>query len=250
MPLLEPVAAKAEPAQPERKPEPEPIAEPEETRLARPALHTLPSKVEIRYGVQYGEGGFKAGVARYIWQATSGRYSIVSTLEATGLASLFMSGRIVQVSEGEITAAGLQPSQYWQQQGDKRQEAVRFLWGQNQLVLASNRGSVELTPQAQDLLSFPFQLAMTARDGEAPFSLGISNGRKFQVYGFQVIGPEQLELPGRHVETLHLRGGREGAGTLDVWLAQDTHRLPVQIRTLDQKGKQITLQAEEISLGH
>lgn len=219
-----------------------------EARPARPALRSLPGRVEIRYAVQYGDAAFTAGEARYLWQSQNGRYSLVSTLEAKGLASLFVSGRITQVSEGEVNAGGLQPEQYWEHKGERRQDAARFLWAQNQLVLSGNRGSVALIPQAQDLLSFPFQLAATARETESEFSLAVSNGRKLQTYRFKFIGEERLNLPGRSVEALHLQGGREGAGTLDVWLDRNTAYLPVQVRTLDQKGKQITLVAEEVAV--
>jgi hypothetical protein len=257
-PPVEPVATLApEPPRPVESvvPQPPPAVEakveakPVPARPARPALRVLPGRVELRYAVQYGEGGFTAGEARYIWQSRNGRYSLVSTMEVKGLASLFVSGRIVQVSEGEVNEGGLAPGQYWLQQGERRRDNARFLWDQNQVVLGNDRGGIPLTPQAQDLLSFPFQLAMTVRSGEPAFNLGISNGRKFQEYRFQIVGEEHLELPGGHaVEAMHLQGGREGSGVLDVWLDRNAMFLPVQVRTLDQKGKQVTLIAEEVTV--
>ena len=211
-------------------------------------MRLLPGRVEIRYAVQYGEGGFTAGEARYLWESRNGRYTLVSTIEAKGLASLFISGRITQASEGSVNAGGLQPDQYTENKGERRQEPARFLWPENQLILSGNRGSVALLPQAQDLLSFPFQLAVTARENEGEFSMAVSNGRKLQRYRFRVVGEERLNLPGRSVETLHLQGSRDGAGTLDVWLDRNAASLPVQVRTLDQKGKQVTLVAEEVAL--
>lgn len=225
---------------------PEQRAEP--AKPSRPALRILPDRLEIRYAVQYGEGGFTAGEARYIWQSHNGRYTLVSTLEAKGLASLFVSGRIVQASEGMVDEGGLRPEQYWSQQGERRQDSARFDWAQNQVVLSGARGNVALVPQAQDLLSFPFQLAVTARAGEPEFGLAVSNGRKLQGYRFRLVGEERLSLPGRAVDTLHLQGGREGAGTLDVWLDKSAMNLPVQVRTLDGKGKQVTLIAEEVAI--
>ena len=63
-----------------------------------------------------------------------------------------------------------------------------------------------------------------------------------------MLGEERLNLPGRTVDTLHLQGGREGAGTLDVWLDKGAMNLPVQVRTLDGKGKQVTLIAEDVAI--
>jgi len=243
VPPSAPVAPVSQPA-----PEAKPDGRVEPVKPARPALRLLPDRLEIRYAVQYGEGGFTAGEARYIWQSHNGRYTLVSTLEAKGLASLFVSGRIVQASEGVVDEGGLRPEQYWSQQGERRQDSARFDWQQNQVALSGARGSVPLVPQAQDLLSFPFQLAVTARSGETEFGLAVSNGRKLQSYRFRVLGEERLNLPGRAVDTLHLQGGREGAGTLDVWLDKGAMNLPVQVRTLDGKGKQVTLIAEDVAI--
>lgn len=247
-PPAAPVVAPPPAAVAEAAPEPKVEPRPEPARPVRPALRILPARVDIRYAVQYGEGGFTAGEARYVWQSRGGRYSLSSSVEAKGLASLFISGRITQTSEGVVDEGGLRPEQYASQQGDRRQDAARFDWNQNQIQLSGARGSVPLVPQAQDLLSFPFQLAATARAGEPEFNLAVSNGRKLQIYRFRVVGEERINLPGRSVDTLHLQGGRESTGTLDVWLDQNAMSLPVQVRTLDGKGKQVTLIAEDVAI--
>jgi len=213
----------------------------------RPVVRTLPSDLVIHYSVQIGEGdtGFVAGRATYIWQSRNGRYSLVSTVEATGLAALFVSGRLVQLSEGEIDSAGLRPSQYWLQRNERKQDIARFNWDRNQLTL-EGRASAVLSPQAQDLLSFPFHLVITASEGETDFVLGVTNGRKLNEYAFHVLGRERIGLKGRQLETLHLRGVREGEGSLDVWLDLDHSGLPARIRTLDRKGKVMELLLEGV----
>lgn len=209
-------------------------------------VSVLPERAEIRYAVRYGSGGFVAGEARYSLQARDGRYALTSSAEAKGLASLFVSGRITQSSEGTLTAEGLRPENYAMQQGERRRESARFDWQQNQLVMGGERGSAPLSPGAQDLLSFPFHLAAMVAEGMPEFTLAVSNGRKLQEYRFQVLGMERLELPGGAVDTLRVQGRREGAGTLEVWLDPKRSRLPVMVRTLDQKGKEVTLVAEEL----
>lgn len=226
------------------EPPPKPASPP-----GRKAQRQLPGQLKIVYAVQTGEDGFVAGRATYLWHSRNGRYSLVNTVEATGLASLFISGRIVQLSEGEIGEGGLRPAQYWLQRKERKQESARFNWGQNQLMLGGDTVGVALTPQAQDLLSFPFQLAMTAREGEPDFNMGVTNGKRFREYGFHSLGRETLTLRGREVEALHLQGYREGEGSLDVWLDLARHGLPVQVRTLDQKGKVMLLVAEDIQDG-
>lgn len=244
LPVSEPVAV-AEPVSVPSRSSPVPVSAPEPP--LRAALRQLPDSLLIRYGVQAGDGdaGFVAGRATYIWRVQKGRYSLVSTVEATGLASLFVSGRIVQVSEGTVAENGLRPAQYWLQRKERKQDTARFDWDLGRLIL-EGRESQPLTPQAQDLLSFPFHLAMTARAGEPDFRLGVTNGRKFGEYGFRSLGRVSLEMQERRFDALHLQGTREGEGVLDVWLDLDRSGLPVRIRTLDRKGKVMELRLEAV----
>lgn len=224
---------------------------PENETPVRPVVRTLPEDMVIRYSVQTGEGeqGFVAGRATYIWHSGQGRYSLVSTVEATGLASLFISGRIVQVSEGELDREGLRPRQYWLQRNARKQDAARFLWETQQLVHGDKPG-VSLKPQSQDLLSFPFFLAMTARESEADFRVGVTNGRKFNEYGFSVQGREILDIGGRRFDALHLHGAKRGEGEMDVWLDLARNGLPVRVRTVDRKNKIMELRLEDVSEGN
>jgi len=219
-------------------PEPAPAAPPPR------ALRALPEKLALRYALQAGEGGFGVGRAVYTWQARDGRYSLVSVAEATGLIALFVSGKIMQSSEGRVTTSGLQPELYTMAKGDRGQPPVQFDWGQKRLLLPG--GGIALPDLAQDLLSFAFHLAMTVRDSDGEWRLPVTNGKTLREYGFRIVGHETLAVGEDTVETLHLLGGRPGAGSLDVWLAPSRHWLPTRIRTLDQKGKALVLSLETV----
>lgn len=214
----------------------------------RPVVRTLADSWLLRYHVQIGEGGLGVvtGRATYVWRSGGGRYSLVSTLEATGFAALFVTGKIVQVSEGRIDADGMHPERYMLQRSASKKDVARLDWGRNRIIL-EGRGEAELTPQAQDLLSFPFFLAMTARDGEPDFRLGVTNGRKFNEYLFQVMGRATLDLSGHRVATLHLHGAKTGEGELDAWLDLGRSGLPVRVRTVDRKGQVATMQLEAVA---
>lgn len=210
-----------------------------------PALRNLPERLNLRYAVRAGDGGFNLGQAIYSWQQRDGHYSLVSIAQATGLASLFVSGKLVQTSEGAITAHGLQPDQYWLSRSERRQDTARFDWGSGRLVQGNN--GVELPAGSQDVLSFPFHLAMTVGSLTTEWTLAVTNGRKLREYQFRNLGQERLVQGEAEIDTLHLQGSRSGEGTLDVWLAPSRHWLPLRIRTLDQKGKVMVLSLEEAS---
>jgi hypothetical protein len=268
-PQPRPVAPPAPPLAPESSPEPDklppdlpppavptpPPVEPEPVPAAppapaiRPVQRDLPTDLVINYAVQLGDGdnGFVAGRASYIWHSSQGRYSMVSTVHATGLTSLFVRGQIVQVSQGRVNEDGLQPEQYWLERGGKQQDAARFDWSHKVLALAGDRPAQPLKLQAQDLLSFPFQLALTLRADEPDFVLWVTNGRNLRDYNFHVIGLEPVSLPDRKLDALHVQGARVGEGTLDVWLDLAESGLPVRISTRDEKGKTMVLRLEGIT---
>jgi hypothetical protein len=213
---------------------------------ARPVLRELPANMVLDYAVQMGDGdnGFVAGRASYIWHSSQGKYSMVSTVQATGLAAIVVLGRIVQVSQGRVNEGGLQPEQYWLERSGKQQNTARFDWRMNQLMLSGSQSSQPLQGQAQDLLSFPFQLALTVREGEPDFDLWVTNGSHFRDYRFHVIGHETISQPNGQMDALHLQGTRMGEGTLDVWLDLAKSGLPVRILTRDQNGKAMMLRLE------
>jgi len=240
-PAAAPVAVAVETAIP--APPAVPLApEPAGPTLA-PALRNLPERLNLRYAVRAGDGGFNLGQAIYSWQQHDGHYSLVSIAQATGLASLFVSGKLVQTSEGSITAHGLQPEQYWLSRSERKQDTARFDWGAGRLVQGAS--GVELPAGSQDVLSFPFHLAMTVGSLTTEWTLAVTNGRKLREYQFRNLGQERLAHGATEIDTLHLQGSRSGEGTLDVWLAPSRHWLPLRIRTLDQKGKVMVLSLEE-----
>lgn len=243
-------------AQPEPTPSP-PSAEtapkttkPESPPPARLAIRDLPAEIVMNYALQIGDSddnAFVAGRASYIWHSGKGRYSMVSTLRASGLTALFVHGQIIQTSQGRIDDDGLKPEQYWLEKTGKKEDSARFDWAANQLILGSGKGAQPLQPQAQDLLSFPFHLAMTMHEGAQPFELWVTDGRKFRDYAFRLVGTETLDLGGKPSPTLHVQGSRAGEGTLDVWLDLKKSGLPVRIRTRDEKGKTMVLRLEGAS---
>lgn len=208
---------------------------------ARPAW---PARLNLRYRVLLGEDGFTLGRSTYTWQARDGRYTLVSVTEATGVAALLVSGRMVQHSEGRVGPAGLQPELYSLQRSARRKDVARFDWGKGLLRQDSQQGDEPLPSAAQDMLGFPFHLALTLPPRTADFPLHLTNGRTLKEYTFRDLGLEPVKAGGRQVQARHLRGTRPGEGALDVWLDSRGHRLPVMLRSLDDKGKTMTLVAE------
>lgn len=209
------------------------------------AARDFPDHMQMRYAVRAGDEGFNLGKAIYTWRRWDGQYRLLSSAEASGLAALFINGKLVQQSEGTLTRKGLRPDSYWLERNGHRKDAVRFDWG-NQRV-RQGEDEAELPAGSQDLLSFPFHLALTVDAATPETRLWVSNGRKLREYMFRRLGNERLRLGKAEVDTLHLRGESAGEDRLDVWLAPSRNWLPLRIRTLDSKGNVMLLSLEAIS---
>lgn len=205
----------------------------------------FPERLNMRYAVRAGDDGFSLGKAFYTWRRWDNHYRLVSSAEASGLAALFVSGKLVQQSEGTLTRMGLRPDSYWLERNGQRKDAVSFDWGNQRLRQGDDVAT--LPAGSQDVLSFPFHLALTL-DASAPEArIWVSNGRKLREYVFRKLGNERLRLGKAEVDTLHLRGESAGEDRLDVWLAPSRQWLPLRIRTLDSKGKVMLLNLEAVS---
>jgi len=166
------------------------------------------------------------------WRVADGHYSIRSGFVPKGVAALFGKTR-TQVSEGEVTSAGLRPREFRDQREGREAETARFDWPANQVVFSSGRSDGRLVPGTQDLLSVFYQLAWLAPRQDV--ELSVATGSRLGRWVFEWLGEESLPLPVGTLATLHLRTRADGDST-EVWLALAHGGLPVKIRHTDRKG--------------
>ena len=199
----------------------------------------FPNQFTLVYDLRAGEDGFKLGQVTYTWQAAEGRYQLRSVAQAQGVAALIARGDIIETSEGQITAEGLKPDRYTQTKPRKPPRIARFDWSAGKVDLSSRW---ELIPAgSQDMLSFPFHLALTMAAGNEPRKLSVADGRRLKHYQFRELGTERLKIGNIWLDAMHLRGLRPGQESVDVWLAPQRQWLPVRIRTEDDKGQPMEL---------
>lgn len=252
------------PAQPVANETPEPVpSEPANTAeeaAAAPAEPTppappqghLPVQAQIEFDLFKGEHGLKVGKVVHNWQVVDHRYVISSVVEATGLFSLIKPGKLVQTSQGNLTGRGLEPDYFWIERGQSADttESAQFDRRNNTLTYGSGdeRRTVPLPDQAQDLLSFVYQLAFIAPQTGA-IQLFISNGRKLDSYDYGVVGEEVLDTPMGKLKTLHLiKIHAAGEDSVDIWLGAEYRYLPVKVRLTDEDGDSVEQVASKIDL--
>jgi hypothetical protein len=226
-------------------PAPEETAPPAEEAIAatEPAAEPpipLPELAEIRYTLYKGRNGLAVGKVEHTWKRDGKRYSINQVAEASGIFSFFVSGRHVQISQGEITPQGLKPASYWVQRGQcaDKTDTAQFDWAEGKITFGTggDTRTVGLPTGTQDLLSLLYQLAFAPPQGGVT-ELHITTGRKLGRYGYQAVGEETLDTELGEIKSLHIGQGRgEGEENTEIWLATEYHYLPVKIRFTDKQG--------------
>ena len=240
-----PAAAPAiapEPPPPEQAP-PEPPS---------PPVNPMPAQAQINFTLYKGSGGLSVGKVVHTWQVRGPSYILTSITEATGVFSFVKSGKLVQTSQGKLGVRGLEPVAYTIQRGqtDSTTETAQFDRTTHMLLINSgdNKRNVPLPEQAQDLLSFIYQLALTAPQSGV-VRMNITNARKLDQYDYQVIGEEILETPLGALKTLRLSKVRApNEDGVDIWLGVDYHYLPVKVKLTDKHGDSVEQVANQITL--
>lgn len=215
--------------------------------------HELPAftYVDTEFVVLRGENGNKIGATKVSYRMhEDGRYELTSTTEAKGLAALVVSGKLLQRSEGRVTADGLQPDYFSYQygKGDNKKQQSRFDWEQRKVTLETVKGvkTVDLPEGSQDLLSFMYQFIFLPPLEQ--MTLHISNGKKLSEYSYGFEGEETLETEFGAVRAWHIaRTGEDGSEKTELWLAVDYHYLPVKMRKTEEDGSVIEQLATRIS---
>ena len=212
-----------------------------------PASIALPGKGRLRYTITRGEGGFVVGQAVHVWEHDGLIYKLQSVTETTGLAALFKPARVVQSSQGEVTAEGLKPREFRHERVGAT-DTASFDWPRRIVAYAGREDSI--AAGAQDMLSMYYQLVLLAPKGGV-LDMPIATGRKLENYRIEVLGEEVVLLPAGERQASRLRI-RSGGDTIELWLAvgkdADMRGLPLKIRFTDRKGEIFDQLAQDIDL--
>lgn len=200
-----------------------------ETPSSGPPLNPLPNRVRLEYRARIGLAG---GQLSLLWVNEGNHYTVTSILSPQGMASLFFSGQLVQMSRGRIVATGLQPEEFWDQRDNKRSQS-RFNYATRTILTESSKGTrtFPLPAGLQDGQSLLFQLALTAPP-PTDSDNAVFNGKKVRSYRYRLLGEENLDTPLGVLRTLHMMRVTESGGErFEVWLAIDRYYLPVKLTT-------------------
>ncbi len=194
-------------------------------------MTTLPAEGSMDYQVTRGDDGFLIGLMHHEWRHDGVHYSLRSVVETVGIAALFKSVKVVQISHGEMTPHGLKPDEFQLDRG-KGSEGARFDWAAGTVT---NGQRIDPLPQGtQDMLSIYYQLALV-QPKSGSLDMPIATGRKLEHYHFEVLGEKVLATSEGDQQTVHLKV-KTGSDTMELWLAPQLGPLPLRIRIVNKNG--------------
>ena len=193
----------------------------------------LPRKGSVRYALAHGADGYVIGRVAHTWEHDGRSYRLQSVTETTGLAALLKPARVVQTSQGDVTAAGLRPREF-RHERVKGLDTASFDWVRRIVRYAGQED--KLVIGTQDMLSMYYQLVLLGVK-TGGLEMPIATGRKLEVHHFEVLGEETLTLPLGTRRAMHLKTRSSGGDMIEVWIAPEERGLPVKIRFTDRKGE-------------
>ncbi len=197
------------------------------------------------------KAGITLGTVEEQFVRTGDNYKITSVSAPSGALAWFYKDNMRLVSEGTINAAGLQPSLYDFSRKSDESKAVRakFDYAKKQ-IFAEFEGRAEtfdLPAGTQDRLSSLYQFMFSVPKAEK-VKTWMSQGKRAEQYVYAKLGEETLTVNATQYATVHYkREAAPGESQAELWLAKDSHYMPVRIVFTDKKGttlEQVLTRAE------
>lgn len=210
-------------------------------RAEEPVARPLPKHAQLKFAVYYGQDNFQIGEITHQLEISDDKYVLKAETKSTGLARLFKSYQLIQTSHGKAGNFGLQPEGYEEEQNvssGKQKMNATFNWTENKLHF-SHGGETELPPDAQDILSFLYQLSRLPLHNKV-ISIAITTGKKLEKYELEIGAEDEIITPMGKLRALPLRRlHSQGGDGMEVWLGLEYRLLPIKFRQIKGSGGMI-----------
>lgn len=208
-------------------------------------LPVVPANGSVRYRVHYGDpaDGNVVAMLEQRYDIGDDRYRLHSEGRATGVASWFYRGTLLQESSGRVSAFGLQPERYRERRGERSEKEAVLDAGAERVRFASG-AEAALPPGVQDRLSVFVQIGLLLQADPSRFAPGavveipVLASSRIESSSFRVLGSETIATGEEAVAALHLRrDARDEEPAIDLWLALEPRVLPLRVRVTEASGR-------------
>lgn len=198
----------------------------------------FPAHLQLFFTVYQGPGLLRIGEMHHQFEMQKDKYTLSAVKKLAGISDSADGGRFIQISHGKVDKKGLHPEYYEEQKfssGRRLSETITFDWDAKTLHY-QQRGDLHLPDDAQDALSFMYQLSQISMRREV-IPLSVSNIVNLEEIEIEVGGTEEVNSKMGKVSALHLRKRHaQGEHYFELWLGQEYRLLPIKFRQIDGKG--------------
>lgn len=164
-----------------------------------------------------------------------------------GLAAVFRSDDIVELSEGRIVDGRPVPRRYHYlktRKNKSREVTLDFHWEQQRVVNLSggSRWSMELPAGAQDKFSQQLALMLALSAGQTSSEFLVADGGHIKTYRYSTLPGEEIKTGAGSFQTLQVQRQKEGkTSSARLWLAPELDYLPVKIEKTEDDSSFLLL---------
>lgn len=216
------------------------MKEMEKSALNRP----FPKRLQLTFAVFNGADFFRVGELLHQLEIDKDRYILKAIKQTDGPTRSKNKDKLIQISQGTIDVHGLQPESFEEEKitGNYTQKlSASFDQTAHQLNF-SRGGSASLPADAQDILSFMYQLSQLSIPSMHMefFPIPISNGTQLEQTRIEIGITEDISTNMGTMRTLHLQKmHNQGEAYFEIWLGLEYRMLPVKFRQVDGSDKVI-----------
>jgi hypothetical protein len=195
-----------------------------------------------------GRNDLRIGNAQFsLTKSKNGIYTYTSVTQASGLAALFFSDVITEISHFTVTDGRLQPLLYsYTHTGNDhdQSQSIRFDWNRNIAYIAdgNNHHAVPIKKGTYDRALAQLALSVDMEAGHLQETYHVLDHGKLHGYPMKHAGKAQLKTPAGTYDTVKIaRADTQKGRVTTFWLAPKLEYLPVQMQQTEPGKATISL---------
>jgi hypothetical protein len=209
--------------------------------VKQPVVLPLPKHALLKFLVYSDQDNTQIGEITHQLEIINNKYVLKAETKSAKLARLIKNYQIIQTSHGNSGEFGLRPERYEEEpyaSGERQKLNVTFNWAESKLYY-SHSAETELPTDAQDILSFLYQLPRFPLHNKS-ISIAIATGKKLEQYEFEIGAEVEIITPIGKLRALPLhRLHSQNEEEMDVWLGLEYRLLPIKFRQIKRSGEMV-----------
>lgn len=175
------------------------------------------------------------GIRTHTLTLKGDHYVYQSNMHATGFASLFKSGEVIEISQWQLNNGKVVPLRYEYRDTDKakRHAQLEFNWQTHSVTnkVGNKPWQMSIPDGTQDKFSYMLALMQDLQHGKKETEYKIADGGRLKTYRFKILRNEVISTPLGEFNTVKLQRVRTGKKNriTYLWVLPEKHYLPVKI---------------------